>query len=79
MSPSQQLPVRRRATSLWSALGRGCRFAVWYVKEVVGENDYEHYLKHLQRHHPDARPVPRKAFERDKVQRLETNPKSRCC
>ncbi|WP_199523854.1 YbdD/YjiX family protein [Micromonospora craterilacus] len=60
---------------MWSALGR----VIWYVKEVVGENDYERYVNHLRRHHPQTRPVSRKVFERDKIQRLGTGPNTRCC
>ncbi|MDG4797562.1 YbdD/YjiX family protein [Micromonospora sp. WMMD1082] len=71
--------ARGRARSAWSALARTGRFALWYVREVVGENDYERYVSHLRRHHPQTRPVPRAVFERDKTQRLESRPNSRCC
>ncbi len=75
----RRLRAQGYARSAWSALGRGCRLVGWYVREVVGENDYEHYVTHLRRHHPQTRPVSRKVFERDKVRRLETGPNSRCC
>ncbi len=62
-----------------SALRRGWSALTWYVKEVVGENDYEKYVAHLGRRHPGA-PVPtRRDFERAKMQRMEANPKARCC
>ncbi|WP_433528219.1 CstA-like transporter-associated (seleno)protein [Micromonospora sp. CA-263727] len=67
------------ARSAWSALGRGCRHVIWYAREVVGENDYQHYLDHLRRHHPHTRPVSRRVFEQAKTERLETRPNSRCC
>lgn len=62
-----------------AALARGWRGLRWYVKELVGENDYEHYVDHLRRHHPDTRPVSRREFERAKVDRLATDPGARCC
>lgn len=61
------------------ALARGWRAVSWYVKEVVGENDYEHYVTHLRRHHPDAQPVSRREFERAKLDRMAADPKARCC
>lgn len=61
------------------ALSRAWRSVRWYVKEVVGENDYEHYVRHLRAHHGEAEPVTRRAFERAKTDRMESHPKSRCC
>lgn len=55
------------------------RSVAWYVREVMGEADYDHYVAHLRAHHPEA-PVPdRREFERAKMDRLECNPKTRCC
>ncbi len=62
-----------------AAFARGWRAVRWYVKEVVGENDYDHYVTHLRRHHPDAQPMSRRDFERAKVDRMDTDPGSRCC
>ncbi|MEV6814825.1 YbdD/YjiX family protein [Micromonospora sp. NPDC051296] len=75
----RELRDRGYARSAWAAVGRSCRHVLWYVREVVGENDYERYVNHLRRHHPQTRPVSRKVFERDKIQRLETGPNTRCC
>lgn len=51
----------------------------WYVKGLVGENDYERYVTHLRLHDPELEPVTRRDFERAKTDRMESNPKSRCC
>ena len=60
-------------------LRRGWRAAAWYVREVVGENDYDKYVAHLARRHP-GRPLPsRRDFERAKTDRMEADPKARCC
>ncbi|MGC5022927.1 CstA-like transporter-associated (seleno)protein, partial [Micromonospora sp. DT47] len=72
------IPRHGQRNRPWSALSRSWRLVTWYVKEVVGENDYEHFVEHLRHHHPHARPASRKVFERDKVQRLEAGPNSRC-
>lgn len=55
------------------------RTVLWYVREVVGENDYARYVDHLRRTHPERRPVPRRQFERDKMDRLAADPRTRCC
>lgn len=70
--------LRRAGAALRRAL-RAFRWVGWYVKEFVGENDYQHYLAHLRRHHPGAEPMSRREFERAKMDRLEADPKSRCC
>ncbi|EIE98863.1 YbdD/YjiX family protein [Saccharomonospora glauca] len=62
-----------------ATLARAWRAVSWYVKEVVGENDYEHYVAHLRRHHPEARPVSRREFERAKLDRMASDPGARCC
>ena len=37
-------------------LRRAVAGTLWYAREVMGENAYEHYLAHQRRHHP-AEPV----------------------
>lgn len=72
-------PHRSGRARAGAALARWWRAVSWYVKEVVGENDYEHYVAHLRRRHPDERPVSRREFERAKLDRMAANPGSRCC
>ena len=60
-------------------LRRGLSAVGWYVREVVGENDYDKYVAHLARTHPERTPPTRRTFERDKTDRMAANPKSRCC
>jgi uncharacterized short protein YbdD (DUF466 family) len=62
-----------------AALTRGWRAVRWYVREVVGENDYEKYVAHLARAHPGRKPPTRREFERAKTDRMEANPRARCC
>ena len=53
--------------------------ALWYVREVMGENAYEHYLAHQRRDHPDAPVLPRREFERRRMDAMEVRPGQRCC
>jgi uncharacterized short protein YbdD (DUF466 family) len=60
-------------------LRRAVAGAVWYLREVMGENAYEHYLAHRRRDHPDAPMLSRREFERRRMDRLEVRPGQRCC
>jgi uncharacterized short protein YbdD (DUF466 family) len=52
---------------------------LWYLREVMGENAYEHYLEHQRRDHPDGRVVSRREFERRRMDGMEIRPGQRCC
>ncbi len=60
-------------------LHRAARKMIWYVREVVGENDFQRYVDHLRTRHPDVAPPPRSESERMKTRRLESHPNTRCC
>jgi uncharacterized short protein YbdD (DUF466 family) len=64
-------PARR----LGAAAGR----ALWYLREVVGENAYDHYLEHRRRTHPEAPVLSRAEFERHRMDELDQRPAARCC
>ena len=64
-------PARRLAAAAGGAL--------WYLREVMGENAYEHYLEHRRRNHPDEPVLSRAEFERRRMDELERNPRARCC
>lgn len=51
----------------------------WYVKELMGDNDYAKYCAHLERHHPGAEPVTEKEFWRRRWEHQDKNPGQRCC
>ena len=53
--------------------------AAWYVREVMGEGDYDRYLAHHRRNHPDRPPLSRRDFERRRMDERERNPGVRCC
>ena len=51
----------------------------WYLREVSGEADYDRYLQHARRDHPDGSVLSRRDFERRKMDDREANPTARCC
>jgi uncharacterized short protein YbdD (DUF466 family) len=57
------------------AVGR----ALWYLREVMGENAYEHYLDHRRRTHPGEPVLSRGEFERRRMDELDERPQARCC
>jgi uncharacterized short protein YbdD (DUF466 family) len=52
---------------------------LWYLREVLGENAYDHYLEHQLRSHPEAPVLSRREFERRRLDALEVRPGQRCC
>ncbi|WP_370585321.1 YbdD/YjiX family protein [Nocardia sp. XZ_19_231] len=60
---------------VWAAL-RG--IARWY-SAINGGQDYERYVDHLRRNHPEA-PVPSvRDYWRERYAEAERNPTNRCC
>ncbi|MEU0025633.1 YbdD/YjiX family protein [Streptomyces sp. NPDC006335] len=63
------------------SLGRALRAVRWYVRELTDESAYDRYVAHVRKDHPRA-PVPtRRAFERMRTERQESDPRQgfRCC
>ncbi|MGW0395052.1 YbdD/YjiX family protein [Streptomyces sp. NPDC003042] len=63
--------------SLRSVLAR----ARFYVREFSGEAAYDRYVAHARSHAPDAEVMTRRAFERERTDAREANPREgfRCC
>ncbi|MFE7509484.1 YbdD/YjiX family protein [Promicromonospora sp. NPDC057488] len=71
-----------RPTADGGALGavrRGWRALTWYVTGVLGESDYQRYVAHLRRVHPDAAVPTVREFWRDRYAAQDANPGARCC
>jgi uncharacterized short protein YbdD (DUF466 family) len=49
------------------------------VRRVIGVPDYDRYLAHMRRHHPDQVPLSVDAFALDALARRYERPGSRCC
>jgi uncharacterized short protein YbdD (DUF466 family) len=49
------------------------------VRRIIGVPDYERYLAHVTRCHPEMSPLSPDAFARDALARRYDRPGSRCC
>lgn len=57
----------------------GVRAVLWWFDSVLGGQDYQRYVAHLRRAHPD-RPVPsEREYWRERHAEAERNPGARCC
>ncbi|APY86433.1 DUF466 domain-containing protein [Streptomyces alfalfae] len=60
---------------------RALRRLRWYVREFTDESAYERYVAHLRKEHPHTAVPDRRAFERMRTERRESDPRQgfRCC
>ena len=49
------------------------------VRRVVGVPDYDAYVRHVRRHHPEAVPMPPDAFISQCWEEKYSRPGHRCC
>ncbi|WP_203236728.1 CstA-like transporter-associated (seleno)protein [Nocardia panacis] len=58
---------------------RGVRWLLWWCNGILGGQDYQRYVAHLRRVHPDA-PIPtERQYWRDRHAAADDNPTNRCC
>jgi uncharacterized short protein YbdD (DUF466 family) len=62
-----------------AVVGRGWRALAWYVTGVLGESDYQRYVAHLRRVHPDAVVPTVREYWRERYAEQDANPGARCC
>jgi uncharacterized short protein YbdD (DUF466 family) len=85
--PDLDLPIvrgRRGKTRLASPLARfrhWCSLALRGGRQMCGIPDYQSYLLHHQRHHPDLPPLSYEAFFRQRIDARYggRNGNTRCC
>lgn len=54
--------------------------AWWYLKEMMGENAYVHYLESFERRHGTREgAMGEREFWRDLTDAQDRDPKARCC
>jgi uncharacterized short protein YbdD (DUF466 family) len=70
MSPLTRSAERLRAL---------CSFLTQTARLIVGMPDYDQYLAHMLRTHPDALPLSREAFFKNRLQARYGRGASRCC
>jgi len=66
------LTLRER---LFTKISAGARI----VRRVIGVPDYEAYVSHLRMCHPEAEPLSRDRFVRERMEARYSRPGSRCC
>lgn len=59
-------------TSWWHAAARTARLA-------IGIPDYDNYVEHVRRHHPEREAMSRDAFFVERMQARYGKGRSRCC
>ncbi|GLI00148.1 hypothetical protein Pa4123_54240 [Phytohabitans aurantiacus] len=51
----------------------------WYLRELTGEAEYDHYVERHRRLHPEEPVLSRRDFERQRCDRRDHSPDPRCC
>ncbi|MFZ5638093.1 MAG: YbdD/YjiX family protein [Pseudomonadota bacterium] len=69
---SRSTPFVERLRALW-------RFLAQTGRLIVGVPDYDLYLAHMRRTHPDRAPMTREAFFAERMQARYGRGASRCC
>lgn len=67
---------RLRSRGVWRALHSRLTSV---VRVIVGAPDYDAYLAHMRRRHPDSVPLGLAAFERELLSSRQRRPGARCC
>lgn len=70
MSPST--PFAERLRAVWG-------FLVQTARLIVGVPDYDRYVAHMRRSHPDTPPMSREAFFVNRLDARYGRGASRCC
>ena len=70
--PDPSVRPRRRIHDRLSRIGQ-------VIRRIIGVPDYDCYLAHIQRFHPDMDPVSRTDFAREALSARYSRPGARCC
>lgn len=49
------------------------------IRRIIGAPDYERYVQHMEKHHPDCALMSHDAFVTERMTAKYTRPGSRCC
>jgi uncharacterized short protein YbdD (DUF466 family) len=58
---------------------RWARAVHWYLRELVGETEYDRYLERHAAVHPGQCVLSRREFERSRWEQKARTPGNRCC
>ena len=49
------------------------------IRRIIGVPDYDRYLAHVRACHPEAPPLSREEFSRQRLEDRYSRPGTRCC
>jgi uncharacterized short protein YbdD (DUF466 family) len=49
------------------------------IRRIIGAPDYERYVRHMEKHHPECALLSHDAFVTERMTAKYTRPGSRCC
>lgn len=78
MSRSMQWPAEL-SRMMWRGLRLWWRAAAQTARLAIGLPDYDVYVSHMRRAHPDITPMSREAFFHERVAARYGRGRSRCC
>ena len=77
---SRLMPSPADAGALaWSLLARWWRASAQTARLAIGIPDYDNYVDHMQRRHPDRAPMTRDEFFHERMLARYGKGRSRCC
>lgn len=79
MSHSTASPAEPAASTARGWWRRAWNAAAQTARLAIGIPDYDRYLQHVQRHHPELTPMDRNAFFRNRMEARYGKGRSRCC
>lgn len=62
-----------------NSVGDRIRKTLAVVRRIIGVPDYDHYVAHMEKHHPECALLSRDAFMKERTTAKYTVPGSRCC
>ena len=76
---NSQLATRNPPESRLPSLAARMRSVARVVRTIIGAPDYDRYVAHARRCHPDRVPLSRDEFARERLQARYSQPGNRCC
>ncbi|MBF6226342.1 YbdD/YjiX family protein [Nocardia abscessus] len=72
-------PVGARLRRAARVCRHGFRAGVWWFNSILGGQDYQRYVEHLRRRHPDRAVPTEREYWRQRHAEADRNPANRCC
>lgn len=79
-APGSGTPISDALRATPAMVLRVLRAVHWYLKELMGENAYIHYLESYRRRHgTEEGAMGAREFWKDLTDEQDRNPRARCC